>query len=457
MNRIAGRSKFALILAAVLILGLVVFFAEYLFQAHNWVVFSGSPHVYTGSNLDCGLVVDRNGTLLLDATDGRTYAESATLRKSTLHLLGDRYGYIDAPALSEYSSQMVGFDLLNGVYTTNGTGGQATLTISAEAQEAALKALDGRKGTVGVYNYKTGEILCAVSSPTYDPDDVPDIEGDTSGAYEGVYLNRFTQVTYVPGSIFKLATTAAALEEIGDIESQTFLCKGYYEVGSDEVVCDGVHGEVNIKQALMHSCNSAFAQIALELGADKLDQYMKKFQIAEPVSFDGITTAAGRFDLEGAAKLNVAWGGIGQYTDAINPCRFMTFMGQIAGGGKAATPYLVQKVTSGGISKYKARTHETERVFSAATAATLQEMMHNNVVKAYGESNFPDVYVCAKSGTAEVGGGKAPNATFAGFVADDEYPLAFVVIVENGGSGSRTCVPIASKVLRACMDALDQA
>ena len=290
MNRIAGRSRFVLILAAVLVLGLVIFSGEYLFQAKEWVVFPGSPHVYRGSNLNCGVVTDRTGAVLLDATDGRTYSDDRTVRLATLHLLGDREGYISAPAVSEYSSQMVGFDLINGVYSTSGTGGTAVLTISAKAQKAALEALDGRKGVVGVYNYKTGEILCAVSSPTYDPDDVPDLENDSTGDYEGVYVNRFTQASYVPGSIFKVVTTAAALAEIDDIESQTFLCEGSYWVGGDEVVCEGTHGEVTMRQALMHSCNSAFAQIALELGPETLMKYAQQFQITEPLTFDGITT-----------------------------------------------------------------------------------------------------------------------------------------------------------------------
>ena len=80
MNRIAGRSRFVLILAAVLVLGLVIFSGEYLFQAKEWVVFPGSPHVYRGSNLNCGVVTDRTGAVLLDATDGRTYSDDRTVR-----------------------------------------------------------------------------------------------------------------------------------------------------------------------------------------------------------------------------------------------------------------------------------------------------------------------------------------------------------------------------------------
>ena len=456
MNRIAGRAKGALLLAAILIAGLLIFLGEYLFQAGKWVVFPGSPHVYSGSNLDCGIITDRSGVLLLDATDGRVYSDDPALRTSTLHLLGDRYGYISAPALAGFSSQMVGFDLLNGVYSSDGTGGNAVLTISAQAQIAALEALDGRKGVVAVYNYKTGEILCAVSGPNYDPDDVPDIEADTTGAYEGVYVNRFTQASYTPGSIFKLATTAAALSEIDDIETQTFYCGGTMDIGADRVTCEGVHGTITLREALKSSCNCAFAQIALELGSEALTKYVQQFQLTQPVSFDGITTAEGHFDIADAADVNVAWSGIGQYTDLVNPCRYLQFMGQIAGGGTAARPHLVRAVSSGAFSSYAASTEMTERVMSSSVAATMQELMHYNVVYGYGERNFPDLYVCAKSGTAEQGVGEEAHATFAGFTMDEDYPLAFVVFVENGGSGSDPCVPILSKVLPACMEALDK-
>ena len=76
--------------------------------------------------------------------------------------------------------------------------------------------------------------------------------------------------------------------------------------------------------------------------------------------------------------------------------------------------------------------------------------MRNNVEIVYGAGNFPGLTVCAKSGTSQLGGGLTSNAMFAGFVTDEAYPLAFIVVVENGGYGSSTCVPILSKVLAAC-------
>ena len=174
------------------------------------MAFPGSPHVYTGVNPDCGKIYERSGMLLLNTNAGRVYNADEAVRRATLHLLGDRYGYISAPLLQTYASKMIGFDVVNGLYTDEPGSVAARLTIRAAVQSAAPQALSGYRGTIGVYNYKTGEILCAVTSPSYDPDHVPDVANDTTGSYEGVYLNRFFDAAYTPGSIFKLVTAAAA-------------------------------------------------------------------------------------------------------------------------------------------------------------------------------------------------------------------------------------------------------
>jgi peptidoglycan glycosyltransferase len=180
-----------------------------------------------------------------------------------------------------------------------------------------------------------------------------------------------------------------------------------------------------------------------------------KLYITEPVRFDGITTAKGSFSIADASPQQVAWSGIGQHQDTVNPCRFMTFMGVIAGGGEAADPYIVASAGAGALGGYKASKTSTGRLLDRDTAEALAELMRNNVKNQYGDEHFPGLTVCAKSGTAEVGGGKDPNATFAGFCADEDYPLAFFVVVEDAGSGAKNCVPILSKVLAACKDVMD--
>lgn len=450
MNRIAGRTGIVLLLVLLLSAGVLFFVFEFCSNADEWVIFPGSPHIYNGGNIGCGQVTDRDGVLLLDMRHGRSYSENLSVRKSTVHWVGDRYGSVDAPALPSYAAEMAGFDLLTGVYSYGQEGGIAELTISSKIQAVALEAMGTYKGTLGIYNYKTGEIICAVSTPTYDPDNIPDLAGDADGAYEGMYLNRFTQSVYIPGSIFKIVTLAAALEEDPDIMNQTFVCTGTYMIGADEIVCVGAHWEQDLKLAFRNSCNCAFAQIAEKIGSETMERYVSQFLVTESVSFDGITTSSGNYDLENASAVNVAWSSIGQYTDQINPCRFMTFLGAVAGGGKGVVPHLVSTITVDGVKTYSANTEYENRIMSGETAQIIQQFLENNVVTKYGADNFPGLTVCAKTGTGEVGGDKKPNAMLTGFVADDEYPFAFIVAVEDGGYGSEVCIPILSKVLAAC-------
>ena len=114
----------------------------------------------------------------------------------------------------------------------------------------------------------------------------------------------------------------------------------------------------------------------------------------------------------------------------------------------AQEPYLLDKVTSmTGTAARSTGSSGKMHLWRADTCAALAEMLRNNVQTVYGQSRFGDLPVCAKSGTAEVGGGQQPHAWFAGFVDDPDHPLAFVVLVENGGWGSQTAGGVAAKVL----------
>lgn len=455
MKKVSGRAIFPLILAIVLLAGTVLLCVRYFAKADEWVTFSGSPHVYTGVNLDGGVVYDRDGTLLLDSTDGRTYSADAVTRTATMHLLGDRYGYIQAPLLGSFADDMIGFDKINGLYGAEGTEANAALTLSAAAQTAAYQALGNYHGTVGVYNYKTGEILCAVTSPSYDPDNMPDVDADTSGAYDGVYVNRFFQAAYTPGSIFKIVTLAAAIETVPDWENLTFTCEGKTIIGGQEIICEGVHGTITLKQALAHSCNVAFGELAGKVGTKALMEYAEKLGLSESFECDGIPVKAGTVDLKDADAGDLAWAGIGQYTDQVNALTFMRAMGRIAGGGTGAEPYLMAKITRGEKTAYEAKSETSSRALKAETAAKLTEYLRNNVATMYGDWQFGGLNVCAKSGTAEHEGETA-DAMFAGFCVDENCPLAFVVFVENGGSGSAVAAPIAAKVLQVCAAAINR-
>jgi len=459
MNRVTKRTWLMGAFIWVLVGGMVFFLFDYWVNAGSWVSAGGSPHVYSNTNLSVGTITDRSGTVLLDMTGERSYAENAATRKSTLHWLGDREGNISAAAVSHYAGAMVGFDPVNGIYNSGDSSGVTELTLSASVQNTALDAMGNRKGTVAVYNYKTGEILCALTTPTFDPEDAPNVAEDESGAWEGVYLNRFTQVTYTPGSIFKIVTTGAALEYVPDIQEKSFLCTGEIKYGEGEntayVTCETGHGTMTLKSALANSCNCSFAQIAELIGKQNMVDYVKKLEVTEPVRFDGITTARGQYDLSQTAPVSFAWSCIGQHTNLINPARYMTLMGVIAGGGQAALPHMVARVTSGEEVTYEAETEKTDRLLSRETAETLKSYMRSNVKNVYGDWNFGGLNVCGKSGTSQLGGEQVSNALFSGFVADEEYPLAFVCVIENAGYGAANCVPVLGRVLTACKAVMD--
>lgn len=455
MNRVASRGAIAVLLALLLVAGLGFFVAEYVANAEDWVMFAGSPHVYSGGNIGCGSVVDAEGTSLLDMNEGRVYAASKALRKSTVHWLGDRYGSISAPALPYHAADLAGYDLVNGVYAYGSASGTARLSLYGQLQTAALEAMGNKKGTVAVYNYQTGALLCAVTTPNYDPDNVPDVSGDETGKYEGMYVNRFTQSTYIPGSIFKIVTLAAALEEFPDAEQMEFRCDGSLTLEGGKITCERSHGTQSLKEAFKNSCNCAFAELTLKIGGEKMEAYVEAFGINAPVSFDGIETAAGNYQAAGQQPIDIGWSGVGQFNDQVNPCAFLTFVGAIANGGKAAQPYLVETVRVGSNKTYTAKTRMGETVLSQQTADILAEYMRNNVKNNYGDDNFRGLSVCAKTGTAEVGGDKKPNAMLAGFVRDGDCPLAFIVCVEDGGYGAKVCLPIASAVLKSCAEVLE--
>ena len=457
MHKVNGRTWIVGLFLLVLLAGLSFFLYEYATEAKNWASFSGSPHIYESGNLKGGSITDRGGHILLKYDNGKHYSEDPKTRASTLHWIGDRPQNIRGSILDHYSAMMYDYDPLTGFYTHNQfeEQGQIMLTLSSRVQNVAMEAMAGRKGTVSVYNYKTGELLCAVSSPSFDPDHVP---GDlmTNPAYEGVYLNRFTQSTYPPGSIFKTVTAAVALDTVPDIMERSFACTGVYKYGIDKVTCEQAHGNVTLKTALARSCNCGFAQISELIGRDNMEKYVKKFGLTEPVTFDGISTAKGNYNVSHAAPVELAWSCIGQYTDMVNPARFLTFMGAVANGGRGAEPHSVSRVLTGERVTYEAKTTYGPRVLDEKTAIALQELMNNNVRTIYGPGNFPGFQkVCAKSGTSQLGGNKISNAMFAGFVLDEDYPLAFMAVIENAGYGAANCVPVVSRVLSACREIMD--
>ena len=190
----------------------------------------------------------------------------------------------------------------------------------------------------------------------------------------------------------------------------------------------------------------------LEVGGENLQKYADDLGFNSALSVDGIKTAKGKVDVKHADGGDLAWAGIGQYSDTVNPLNFMAYMGAIANNGVRVTPTLQKKSENKIISLFPDIGKKQNNILSEETAMKIKQLMRNDVVSEYGENNFKGLELCAKTGTAEVGGNAAPHSWFAGFLDRTDYPLAFVVVVENGGSGISAAGSVAAKVLKTAVE-----
>lgn len=452
MKNTTKRVYIVLLLVVAFFGGLGFMLYSFITEGTTWVADRGNEHIYSyGSLTVAGTIYDRNGESLISTIDGeRVYHESEAVRRSTQHVVGDSAGYISTGIQTLYRSNLVGYNFANGIYgvLSSDKGCDIRLTLDADLSAAAYEAMDGKKGTVIVYNYKTGQTLCMVSAPNYDPDDVPeDIDTNTDGKYEGIYLNRAISGVFTPGSTFKVVTAISAIENIPDIYKRTFNCTGKYTTGKGDgdgdVICHSVHGEVSFEEGLNYSCNVVFGTIANELGAERLTNTVRQLGFGKNVTISKADAVRSTFDLSETTRLDVGWAGIGQYTTLVNPCQMLMLMGGIANGGTAIIPYLVESSTE--LIDIKG-VENTAFNLLPETADKINKLLRSNVENYYGDYWFPDMEFCGKTGTAEVPPDE-DHGWFVGYSQRSDFPYAIVVCLQNGGSGYDDAVPVASDVM----------
>ncbi len=437
---------YALILA--FIAGVVFFVVSLVLNGSEWASNKANRHIYSGGTIvNAGTIYDRNGVTLAKSSDNeRVFAENSTVRKSVLHVVGDTAGRISTGTHYLYRDVLSGYSKIEGIYNLKqtGVGTDVKLNIDSEANKIAYKALGDYDGAVAVYNYKTGELLCSVSKPAYDikkrPDDLL-----TNPEYDGILLDKVISGVYTPGSIMKIVTAACAIENIPDIDSRTFECDGEYETGDGKVICNGVHGKVNFQKAMNESCNCAFAEISIELGAAKLKATAESMGFNSQLYAKEIRLTRSRFSPSTDSKAELGWAGIGQSTTLVNPSHFLAIMGAIANGGTGYAPDRIHSL--GAVSAIMGRIPENIITIKPETAARLNELLRSNVADKYGDRKFDGLMMCGKTGTAQINGEKS-HSWFAGYSQRDDLPLAVVCIAEHGGYGSGVATAVSNKVMQ---------
>ncbi len=424
MKKVKRRATAALLIAALLVVGLAVYLVRLADDGGAWASYfsGGTPG---------GTILDRNGVVLYSSDeDGYSFAEDWSTRVSCYHLLGDPNGNVRTGALRQFRDRLAGYSFVEGATS----GKTISLSVDSTLNVTACSALAGRSGAVMLMDYTTGEVLCMVSSPGDDP------ENPSSEPADGTYLNKCLSSSFTPGSVFKLVTLAAAIDNIPDLFERSLWCEGEMIVDGALLTCTGNHGSQTIEQALANSCNCAFGTLALELGPELMAEYAEKLGMTAALQMDGMDILPGSFTKGEAGSVGLAWSGVGQYEDLVCPYAMLRYVSAIANGGSVYEPTLLGH---GSLDR------ETE-LLSAETAQRIAEMMNYNVQNAYGSWVFPGLDVSAKTGTAEVGDGTS-HAWMTGFLNDPAHPYAFVVILEHAGGGLANAGPVANAVLQAAV------
>ena len=355
-------------------------------------------------------------------------------------------------------------------------GGGVKLTINPAAQQAAWDALGDNKGAVVAIEPSTGAILAMISKPSYDPNplashDIPTQQeawAQLNEDEDNPLANRAAAEILPPGSVFKLVTSAAALENGFEPDSVVPGPAEYDLPQSERVIPNhngracGDNDETTITNALRISCNTAFAYLGNELGLEIMLEQAEKFGFNSiPLANGDIRSAASNFPAD-ADEPQLAQSAIGQFEVRANPLQIAMVSAAIANRGQLMNPYLVDELRGPDLVRVLEVTEPevVSQAVSAETARQLTEMMVEVVDNGTGTpAQMSGVQVAGKTGTAQSGReDDPPYAWFTSFAPADNPQVAVAVVIEEAPdtarddiAGGRLAAPIAKAVMEAVL------
>lgn len=328
-------------------------------------------------------------------------------------------------------------------------GNKVVLTIDYVIQYFLEKAMDeamvinNPKGITGiVMDPNTGEILAMANKPDFDLNDPP---RDNLTTLQKLSRNTAVTDAFEMGSTFKIVTLAAALQEgVANLNS-TYYCSGVKDVDGQKIKCWKTHGSQTLVQAVENSCNSAFMEMGLGLGADKMYEYLNKFGFGQKTNIDFTSDGTGIVQEQSAVKsFDLARMSFGQSV-AVTPLQLITAVSAAINGGKLMQPYLVSSVQDGqGNTVVENNAKEVRQVISEETSSEVRALLESVVQNGSGKNaKVPGYRVGGKTGTAQkyengqVAAGKNV-ASFIGFAPADDPKIVVLFIVDEPQGVSST-------------------
>ncbi len=331
-----------------------------------------------------------------------------------------------------------------------GVGYSVISTMNSKMQILADECLGDREGAVLVTDVKTGKILALVSHPGFDPGTIEEDWDRISGTGSTVLLNRVTQGNYPPGSVFKIFTAYEYYREGKDFESYGFDCHGSFENNGNRISCfHGLaHGRLDFTQSFAKSCNSSFANIGTSLNNDDFRKGLSNllFDTQLPSGFYNQGISVSEYDI--STEFKKLQTSIGQGDTSVSPYHINLVTMAIANNGELMIPYIVDSIedTNGtAVKKYHPESYG--KLLTDDETAFLKELMRAVVTEGTGSTLKSDMYEAAgKTGSAEFNNRGDSHGWFTGYAPADNPEIAVTVIVERGGTGSESAVPIAKQL-----------
>ncbi|MDD2957926.1 MAG: penicillin-binding transpeptidase domain-containing protein [Lachnospiraceae bacterium] len=415
-----------------------------------------------------GSIVTDDGTVLAstsvnsDGTETRTYPYENVFA----HVVGyASNGKAGLEAAANYDLMTSHSSLLNQIKNGENNekikGDNVVVTLNPVIQQAAYYALGSYKGAVVVMEPDSGKILAMVSKPDFNPNTISEewetmVSDDTNSSL----LNRAAQGLYPPGSTFKILTTLAYLQQNNDIYSGfSFDCTGSLTQNDVTITCynGNVHGAEDLKTAFAHSCNTAFANIGLNLDNGAFRKLAEKFLFNNSLP-TSLTHSDSVFKLDKDTSYGeVMTTAIGQGDTLVTPLHMALITSTVANGGIMMTPYYVERIeTYDGDVVSETRPSAYKELMSTQEAGILTDFMKETVNSGTGTAlSYSGYSVAGKTGSAEyeTNGVTGTHSWFVGFSNVDDPDIVVAVIAEDGGTGSQTAVPIAKAIFDAYYNA----
>lgn len=328
------------------------------------------------------------------------------------------------------------------------------LTIDYHIQKIVEMEMDKNNinGAVVVAEVKSGDIVAMASRPNFVQDNIDAyLDKDNMELY-----NKAIQVSYPPGSLFKVVVLLAALEEDPNIVDKVFYCKGYDTINDVTIRCNKAngHGYISLMNAFSKSCNSIFIQIGQNIGSEKIIDMAKRLGYGEKINIGLLEETTGRLptgqELIGPSIGNIS---IGQGKIEVTPLQVTNMMLILANNGVKKDLSIIKGIINDeGYLVKDFKRNEDESIISSDTAKIVRDYLREVVKSGTGSSmDLEEIGgACGKTGSAQavLNGENTIHGWFSGFFPENNPKYVITIFVEEANSGSKSAVPIFENIAK---------